>query len=180
MITGRLNDFHLVMARGMKDNLKDLDIYRESGSLSGVIVKILSLLEPVMNREHRWGEQRMSRYKPVAGDPDEVREDMHVYLPEGLYRRIKLMHADLNFFSIAQLVRGLLEFFIRLVKEYGDNVYQELKKWFSQWNEESEKNRLTPRRFMRQLLQILRHLPGENRLINVYNGEYTPFWVYRL
>ena len=180
MATECLHDFHLVMGRGLKEDLRSLDMYKESGSLSGVIVRILSLFEPVMDREHRWGEQRFAKYLPVAGDPDEVREDVHVYLQEGVYRRVKLMHADLNFYSVAQLVRGLLTFFIGLVKEYGDNFYKELKKWFSQWNEENDENRLTPRRFMRQLLQIIRHLPGKNRLVTIYNEKYSPFWIFRL
>ena len=180
MGTGYLHDFHLVMAKGMKEDFRSLDMYKESGSLSGVIVKVLSLLEPVINREHQWGDQRMSRYMPVSRDPDEVREDVHVYFPEDLYRRFKLMHQDLNVFSIAQLVRGFLNFFIRLVKQYGDNVYQELKQWFKQWNEESEKNRLTPLRLVRQLLRIIRHLPDQNRLVNIYDGQFSPFWVFRL
>ena len=180
MLTGYLHDFHLVMVRGMKDRLRSLDMYKETGSLSGVIVKILSLIEPVIDREHRWGEQRWSRYLPVSGDPDEVREDVHVYFPQGLYRRLKLMHADLNCFSIAQMIRGFLEFFIELVKEFGDNVYQELKNLFSQWNREKNNNRLTPREFLRQLLRIIRHIPGQKRLVNVYNSQYSPFWVFRL
>ena len=82
MATGCLHDFHLVMGRDMKEDIRSLDMYKESGSLSGVIVKILALLSPVIGREHRWGEQRFAKYMPVARDPDEVREDVHVYLPE--------------------------------------------------------------------------------------------------
>ena len=163
METGCLHDLHLVMGRGMKEELRDLDLYKESGSLSGVVVRVLALLGPVMEREHKWGEQRFAKY-----------------LPERVYRRVKLMHADLNWYSMAQMVRGLLKFFIGLVKEYGDDVYKELRKWFRRWKEESDKNRLTPRRFMRQLLRIIRHLPGQDRLVTVYNGEYSPFWVFRL
>ena len=178
MITEHLHDFHFVMAEGMIESLKGLEMYKKAGSLSGVIVRILSLLGPVIGREHKWGEQRFARYMPVSGDPDEVREDVHAYLPEGVYRRLKLMHADLNFYSIAQLVRGLLEFFIELVKEYGDNIFQVLKKWFKQWEEENKDNRLTTSKFVRQLGVILRHLPDQNRLIKVYNGQYSPFWVF--
>ena len=180
MVIGHLHDFHLVIARSMKENLMDLDIYKKAGSLSGVIVKILSLLGPVINREHQWGKQRMSRYMPVSGDPDEIREHAHVYFPEDEYRRLKLMHQDLNCFSIAQLVRSFLEFFIDLVKDYGDNVFKELEKWFNQWSKENDKNRLTPCKLVRQLWRLIRHLPGQNRLINVYSKQYSPFWVFRL
>ena len=179
METGRLHDFHMVMARGLKEELRDLDIYKESGSLSGVIVRILALLGPVMEREHKWGEQRFAQYMPVAGDPDEVREDVHAYLRRKLYRGLKLMHADLNYFSIGQMVRDFLRFFLDLVKEYGDKIFDELQKLFKCWKKENKENRLTTRVIMRQLWRIIRHLPGQTGLINLYSSDFSPFWIFR-
>ena len=180
MTVSKLHDFHLVMDVGMKGELMDLDIYKEAGSLSGVIVKILRLIGPVIRREHKWGKQRESKYLPVCENPDEAREEVHAYLPENVYRELKLLHADLNVYSIAQLVRGFLRFFLDLVKEYGESVYKELKKIFKRWKDDSRKNRLTPREAKRQLLQILGHLPGRNRLVNIYNKDFSPFWIFLL
>jgi hypothetical protein len=175
-----LFEFHFVMGRDMKNDLKNLAMYEQTGSLSSVIIKILSLLHPVIEKEHKWGEQRMSRYMPVSNNPDEKREHVHAYLPASLYRRLKLMHQDLNCYSIAQLVRGFLEFFLDLVKVHGDDVLQALQRVFKKWKEEDKRNRLTARKFVRQLRVILRHLSGQNRLINIYNGHYSPFWIFRL
>ena len=180
MTTIHLYEFHFVMGRSMKKNLMSLVMYGKMGSLSRVIMKILCLLMPVIEREHKWGEQRMSRYMYVSGNPNEKREHVHVYLPGTMYRRLKLMHQDLNFYSIAQIVRGFLEVFLGLVEEYGDDVYKELEGVFKKWEEEKRKIRLTPREFLRQLAKILRHLPGQNKLINVYNAHFSPFWIFRL
>ena len=180
MPTEHSYEFHFVMGRDMKKNLTDLAMYKETGNLSGVIVEILSLLMPVIEKKHKWGEQRMSRYMPVTENPDEKREHVHAYFPEVIYRRLKLMHQDLNVYSIAQLVRGFLEFFLELERVYGDDVLQELERVYKKWNEEDENNRLTPRSIIRQLIKILRHLPGQNRLINIYDGHYSPFWIFRL
>jgi hypothetical protein len=133
-----------------------------------------------MRREHEWGKQRMSRYMLVNNDTDMKREHVHVYIPGSLYRQMKLLHQDLNFYSIAQLVRGLLEFYLTLVEEYGDDIFNQLKKVFMQWKREGEKTRLSQHEFLRQLWRIIQHLPGKNRLINIYNNQFAPFWIFRL
>ena len=172
--------FHFILDREMKKKLKNLCIFKKSGSLSRVIVKIFSLLAPLIKKEHKWGEQRVSRYLPVCDDPDEIREHVHVYFPGEVYRQLKLIHQDLNVYSIAQLVRGFLSFFLALVNEYGNNVFQELKRLFTQWKDEDGKTRLTPRQIVRQLLQIIQHFSGKNRLINIYDRQFSPSWIFLL
>mgnify|MGYP003565447261 CR=1 FL=1 len=80
-----VHDFHFIMDRGMKERLMDLEVFKVSRGLSGVIVKILKALAPVVKDEHKWGEERMGRYLPVCGDADEIRESMHVYMPVEMY-----------------------------------------------------------------------------------------------
>ena len=180
MATSYLHEYHFVMGRSMKESLQGLDMFEKTGSLSGIIVRILLLFYPVIKREHKWGEQRMSRYMPVSDDPDEKRDHVHVYFPGNVYRLLKLMHQDLNVYSIAQLIRFFLEIFLDLVRVYGDNLFQEITKLYKQWNVESKKNQLTPRKFIRQLYIIIQHLPGQSRLINIYDNQFSPFWIFRL
>jgi hypothetical protein len=175
-----IHDFHCVVSRDMKERLRDLDVFKGVKGVSSVIVRILKILTPVIEREYKWGEQRMSRYMNVCEDPDEVREDIHVYLPHGLYRELKLLHQGLNFYSIAQFVRGLLDWFLVFADECKGDILKELEKIFSHWTEEKKQTCLTLREYMRQLFTIIRHLPGKNRLITVYNNQYSPFWVLRV
>jgi hypothetical protein len=163
----------------MKECLKNLDIFRCS-NLSGIIVKVLSLLSPILKREHIWGEQRMSHYMPVSDNPDEIREHVHVYLPEDVYRELKLLHQDLNVFSIAQIVREFLEIFLGLFERYGNHVFKELEKMYKQWDKEAGKNSLTLSQYLRQLWEILQHIPVKNRLVTVYDSHSSPFWILRL
>jgi hypothetical protein len=175
-----VHDFHLVIDREMKGRLAGLNMWGNCKGLSGVIVNILKVLSPMVKQEHKWGEQRMSRYKAVCPDPDEVREHMHVYLPEELYRELKLLHQDLNFFSIAQMVREFLEWFLAFVDGCTGDALAELKAIFLQWLEDEKKSRLTLCEYMRQLFRIIRHLPGRNRLVNIYNKDFSPFWIMRM
>ena len=180
MSLSNVHDFHFVIDREMKKKLNSLVLFQKSKSLSGIMVKILQLLTPVIGKEHKWGKQRFSRYQAVCDNPEEIREHVHMYVPDELYRELKLLHQDLNFYSIAQLVRGLVNFFLGLVEVYKNEVFLELEKSFARWRSEDEETRLTSREFMRQLWKIIRFLPGKNRLVTVYNDEYSPFWVLRI
>ena len=177
MSISQVHEYHFVMNRGMKKALKSLDMYKQTGSLSSLIVKILSLLAPVIEKKHKWGRQKMSRYLPVSDNPAEKREHVHAYIPDYIYRRFKLMHQDLNYYSIAQLVRNFLKLFLVLVKVFGDDIFQVLEKLFKLWKEENGKIQLTVREVVRQLSIILQHLPGQNWLINIYNKQFCPFWT---
>ena len=117
---------------------------------------------------------------PVSKNPNEIREHVHAYLPADLYRELKLIHQDLNFFSIAQILRGFLEVFLALVEKFGDNILQELKSMYNQWEKEASKTRLTLRQYLRQLQIIVQHIPGENRLLTIYDNHFSPFWIFRL
>ncbi|MBN2441428.1 MAG: hypothetical protein JXJ04_08775 [Spirochaetales bacterium] len=180
MQSSRLHEFHFVLNRGMKDKILNIGFFNGSKSVSGMIVNILKVMTPVMGKEHKWGEQRMTRYAAVCNDPEEIRDHVHVYVPDELYRELKLLHQDLNFYSIAQLVRELLDFFLGLVDVYKNKVFLKLKKIFARWKAEDEDTRLTPRKSIRQLLKLIRFLPGKNRLITIYDNNYSPFWILRI
>jgi hypothetical protein len=175
-----VHDFHLVIDRRMKEKLKGLDSFMKLKSLSGIMVKILQLLTPTFKKAHKWGKQQLSRYKFVCNDKEEIRDHVHMYIPGELYRELKLLHQDLNFYSIAQLVRSFLRFFIGVAGVYGDGIFEELEKLFSRWKKEDEEVRLTPGEFMLQLWKVIQHIPGKSRLITVYDNQFAPFWVFRV
>ena len=133
------HEFQFVMGRQMREEIKGLDLYKDVGSMSGSIVKILFLLSPILKLGHKWGKQQESKYQYVSGDPDEKREFVHVYFPAEMYRQLKLMHQDLNVYSIAQIVRRVLWFYLGLVCVYGDDVKKILQLLYTQWNKEQKK-----------------------------------------
>ncbi|MBN2532513.1 MAG: hypothetical protein JXB88_06450 [Spirochaetales bacterium] len=180
MESPKLHEFHFVLTQRMKVRIEGLHVFKGLHSISGIIARILLLLVPVIKREHDWGKQRYSRYMYVSPDRRESRVHAHTHLPEDLYRKLKLIHQDLNFFSLAQIVRFFLELFLLLVKLYKDGILQELERMYKQWRKEERDTRLTLSQYMRQLRIIVQHLPAGKRIINVYDGHFTPFWRFRL
>jgi hypothetical protein len=172
--------FHFVIPESMGEKIKNLDVFEEPMGFSETVAEILSELAPVIKVEHDWGEQRMSKYGYVSDDPDEPRDHVCVYLDEDVYRELKLIHHDLNFYSIAQIVRGVCEFFLELVDEVGDDVFEVLARNYERWEKDVEECRLTNREKATLLLQLIPLLPGKKGLITLYDKYFTPFYRFRL
>ena len=171
-------DFHFIMDTEMKDDLMELDMFAKGGSFSRLIVDILALLSPVVEKEHFFGKERASCYEFVNDDLEIPRESVHVYLPGGLYRRLKLMHQDLNFYSIAGLVRFFLRFFLVEVGDCRGDEKRKIEELVRRWKKTKIKK--FSRESMRQLWQFISKKPAKIRLINLYNHLFSPIKIYRL
>ena len=175
-----MHDFHFVINQKMKSQITETHAYTQTGSLSGCIKSILALLLPVARREHEWGEQRKSEYLFVKAKDDDKLADIHVFLPKSGYRRLKMLHHDLDFFSIAQLVRFLIAVYLELFRQYGDDIEIELNKLFSQWEQEERQLKRESRNKIRQLLLFVRNSLSKYPIITIYDRDCSPFWVLRL
>ncbi|MBN2536102.1 MAG: hypothetical protein JXB88_24690 [Spirochaetales bacterium] len=175
-----LHEFHFVIAQSMRIRLEELDVFKGLHKISRSVVRILLLLVPVIKREHDWGKQRDSCYKYVSPDPNENRVHAHAYLPEDLYRKLKLIHQDLNFFSMGQIVRFFIKVFFKLVDEYKEDVLKELERMYKEWEKEARGSRLTLRQYIRQLRIVVQHLRPRKRIITIYDHRFMPFWRLRL
>jgi hypothetical protein len=175
------HEYHFVMAKSMINDLIRLGVYRGAGSFSKVIEKILLILIPAVTVEQEWGKQRENRYRLISEDPSDPRVDASVYLPEKVYRLLKQVHSDLNFYSMAGIVREVIGLFISLVKEYGkDGVIPYLKSQYKRWKEEAESSQLTVDEFVPHMLRTISCLPNLKGMITIYDENYIPFYYYRL
>jgi hypothetical protein len=174
------HNFHFVLARSMKERLKNLDVFEKSLNFSQTINRILSELTPLIKVKHKWGEQQRSKYLYVSEDEDEKRDHVYAYLDEDVYRKLKLIHQDLNFYSIGQILRGFCEFFLDLVDEFGRGVFKVLARNFEKWKDISSAFRLTFREELQHLLRIIPLLPGGKGILTIYDSHFTPFYIRRL
>jgi hypothetical protein len=177
--TSKICMFHFKMDEEMKGKLKMLDLYREEGNLSRLIVKILTILNPLIDKKHFSRKQEGSRYRFVHEDLTIERRSTYVYLPDYLYRRLKLMHQDLNCYSIARLLRGFLQTFLSFVDEYGEDYRKELEKMINQCKEEIKKYKFTYKSIP-QLLQLIYRKAHELKLLNLYNTKFAPKMIFSL
>ena len=172
--------FHLVIGRKLKKSLENLPEFDRGMGAADLIGRILSHFVPLMEKEHQRCEQQYSRYRFVSPDPEEKRDHINVDLPEKAYRFLKVMHQDMNFYSIGQIIRRYLVLFLRLTRVFGTKTFLVLQMIFNKWEEHDRKYQPPVREKLVQLKRILYQLPGRNRLLTLYKGDYTPLRVFRL
>jgi len=175
----KVHAFHFMMDAEMKNRLRKLSMYGKTRGISGLIVSIVSILSPMVNNVHFFGKQKRSRYETVCDDPEIARESTHVYMPGEMYRKLKLMHQDLNYYSIAQLLRRFLLVFLFLVKFYGDDFENKLKELMKQYNRKNEK-KMFSHEILLQLLLFIHKKSQILRLFNIYDHKFTPVKIFHL
>ena len=171
-------DFHIVIDSHLKKQLQSRSIFRNIASFSGTVVKILCLMYPRLEKEHFSMKQKFSRYQPVTTDPNTLRCSVHIYMPPDLYRRLKLIHHDLNFYSIGQLIRWLLRLFLQWIAAAGTNIKQKLSKQISRYRKDILSAQL-PHEISRQMSHFFNSTVGNLHLLNIYNRDAVPVKIYK-
>ncbi|HOJ63342.1 MAG TPA: hypothetical protein PLE45_02870 [Spirochaetota bacterium] len=104
------------------ENLKKIN----NRNFSVIVREIILLMMPVLRKKHLYEKRRKKDYKFINGT-----EKIRVFLPEEIYNELKLVHDQLNSFSIATLIRELLEIYFIGIETYGEKkfmqIIQELK-----------------------------------------------------
>jgi hypothetical protein len=175
----KVYNFHFVMDSDMKNELKELDLYKKERSLSSLIVTIFSKLKLRLENKYFYGKQMGSCYEFVNDKMETPREHVHIYMPHYLYRQLKLLHQDLNYYSMAQIVRKFLRFFLDLVKEFGEDYQKVLSNLMKIWEKENSKKQLTKKSY-KQLLQFIQNYSPITKLLSIYSTIYTTIKKYRL
>ena len=99
-------------------------------------------------------------------------------MPVRLYKKLKLMHQDLNFYSIAQLVRGFLRGFLFLFRRYGSRAWWIIKALLKQWQKNNMRVQLSSLK-TEQLCKILGINPGTVHLSTAYDDYFVPITINR-
>jgi hypothetical protein len=178
-LSRKIYKFHFKMDAEMMSNLSGLSMFKRLGNISRLIVRILTLLSPGMEEKHFKNEQMMSQYEFVSEDKDAERKNAFVYLPDRLYRQLKLMHQDLNYYSMAQVLRLVLRAFLDFVEVFGEDVESKLMAFYLQWKAKrnSRKYEWKP---VKELLHFIYQKPRISRLLTLYNNKFQPISFYRL
>jgi hypothetical protein len=166
------HELHFILNQKKLEKITEISVAMNIKSISGTIVAIFEKLMPYLEKSQIEFQNRKSEYKVIA-DLKEKRCHLHVYFPEKLYRHLKELHQYLNFYSLAQILREIIEIYLKdffksgmkkVIKKY-DNIKRI-------WND--IKSRQIGYEFIRQLL-----LPDLiNQSITVkYDANYQPYYI---
>jgi hypothetical protein len=171
--------FHFKVDAEMMSNINGISMFKRAGNISRLIVRVLTLLSPGLEEKHLKNEQMMSRYEFVCEDKNMARKNVFVYLPDKFYRELKLMHQDLNYYSMAQLLRLVLRVFLGFAEVYGEDVESKLMAFYLQWKAKraSRKYEWKP---VKELLHFIYQKPRMSRFLTLYSNKFQPISFYRL
>ena len=115
-----------------------------------------------------------SKYKILDKKPKE-RFHIHCYVQEDVYQKLKTVHKDLNFYSMSQIVRLVVKYFLHGVKKYGYKGFIErLQKCKNKWNKKLEEfagKKITFRKQMRKESSKFTYFQ------TIYSTEFDPILI---
>ena len=148
-------EFHFVLNEKSDEKLMILKEKLDIKSMSKTIVMILDQMMPYIEKHEISFEDKRSRYRYV-GEEDEYRRHIHAYMPESLYKRLKKIHHDINYYSMAQFLRKIIEVYLKDCFKMGIEKHEAmLGRVRKQWNMEKRRFLAKGMRHVRQLV-----LPG--------------------
>ena len=149
-----IHEFHFRDCSFINDELEKISRICQK-SKSGMINIILENNIPLLEKYHFRRKGQNSRYKFIKQQSPGNREkkvvNIHCYMDFKFYKRLKQIHSDLNYYSIAQLLREIIRFFIWLFGRYGMIVFNILKSIRNNWEKMKEEYRKSGKS-LRQLL----------------------------
>jgi hypothetical protein len=174
-----MTSFHFKMDIQMMDKLTDLELFERTHSVSETIKRIFLQIFPLIEQEDYKEVQHFSKYRLIHDDTDVKRVRVVTRIPDFLYRRLKSLHDVLNYYSMAQLVRDLLQWYLALVDEFGPNLEDELVRLINEWSNFSRNSRVLTH-YIRQLLTFQGDMKEILYFFNVYSCCFSPYRTFKL
>ena len=175
----KMKSFHFKMDVLMMDKLTNLELFEKTQCISETIKRILMQLFMVIEKEDYSGIQRFSKYRLINDDKKVKRVRVVVKIPDFLYRRLKCLHDVLNYYSMAQLVRDLLWWYLKLVRDFGDAFGDELMKLVKEWTTISKSSEILID-YINQLLTFTGDIMKIIKVFNNYSLQFAPRRVFQL
>ncbi len=114
-----MEKYDFVINKTLLEKIKNL-AKKRSLSLSCLIREILEKVIPILDKKHLKEKRREKEY-PIVCATHRVR----VYISKKLYNQLKLIHSHLNTFSMAVLVREILEEYFLGVETFGEEHFED-------------------------------------------------------
>lgn len=137
--------FHMLLQDEITIRIKNCHLL-SGNTFSDKMVSLLNLVKPVIKKTLFREEEQYSRYRFVGTSKHKM-----IYMEQGLYRFLKKVHQDLNYFSIAQIIRRACKLFLRFVDKWGaGKAVEKIRELAKKINQKKRKK--TDRRLVRKEL----------------------------
>jgi hypothetical protein len=167
------HEFHFILEQKQYFKLLKLS-KRLNKNLSATIVIAFENLNTFIEKNHLASQEKKSCYKTLV-NTEENCHHIHCYLPQHLYRKLKHIHHDLDTYSLAQIMRKIIEYFFMGCFKYGENDFIErLGKINKNWEKIKSEYRKEKRIFKRPMSYKFYQIPY---LITIYGIDSYPYLI---
>jgi hypothetical protein len=113
------HDFHLVLKSEMKNKILNFSRIKNI-SLSATVILILKRTKPILQKYHYLNQEskKNGKYSIINAD-----SDIHVYLEEEDYKMMKHIYANMNVYSMAILLRKIIDLFFKGINKFGIKLF---------------------------------------------------------
>ncbi len=129
-----MKEFDFVLNQDLFEKINNLKNKKDK-DFSTLIREIIIFMLPVLKRKHLFEKRRDKDYRFI-----DATQRIRIYIPEEVYNELKLVHDHINSFSIAILIRELLELYFAGIEVEGE---EEFTKRIEEWEKEIKRLRET-------------------------------------
>jgi hypothetical protein len=160
-------EFHFIMKESSLTKLEELAKSLKK-SVSSTIVEIFENMKPYLEKKELAFKEESGKYGNI-GNLDETRTHVHVYFPKDLHRKLKQVHQDLDYFSMAQILREIIEKYLKDCFKTGVARFKwKLARMNKRWDE--RKRRLIKKK------KVVRHLSKNMSTFPLFSVTYDNFY----
>jgi hypothetical protein len=168
-----IHEFHFVLSQKFYFKLLKLS-KRLNKNISTTLVIAVEKLIPFIEKNHLSAKEKECRYK-ILEEPLKTRYHIHCYLPEKLYNKLKQIHLDLDTYSIAQILRKIIEAFLMGSSKYGEGEFLiKLEKCSKIWEMKKMIFRNEKRVFIKQMSYKIKKL---SYCVTTYGNDSRPYLI---
>jgi len=165
------HELHFVVGKSMHCELVRLSkVYKKS--ISKTMVLILDSLDPFLEKNQLTDRDNESRYSKIC-EENKSRHHVHCYISKEQLRKLKFVYQSLNLYSIGQVIRKLIKYFIMSNLKYGfEMLTKKLDKVRNIWKKMKEN-------YAKEKKVFVRHLSNDpNEFIVKYNKHFIPSSIF--
>jgi len=112
-----IHELHFVLGQSLYEQLVKISkLYKKS--ISKTTALIFDSLDPFLEKHELLARRKKGKYSKVSKEK-EPRHNVHCYISEDQYDKLLFAHSCLKLFSMAQVIRKMIEYFVMANLKYG-------------------------------------------------------------
>ena len=163
-------DFHFIIDRKTHKRLMKLSNQTKM-SISSTVIHIFEKMTPYLEKKHIKFCENTGEYSLISPS-DNNRKSIHVYLPVEYHRKLKLLHMDLNYYSMGKILREIIQEYLKGLFKSGLKLHvKKIENSLKNWKRTRSKFILQKKN---KFIRHMSHKKHNPKIEVTYDSRYSP------